>query len=105
MRAAACLNAHDALCRERLRAGQDELVFLGVNVVGYHIDVVEIPEMLAKRLYKRRLARADRAPDPDAERPVMCGSGPVGEKGLFAFNRLHDRNSLVYWVPCAMEAS
>src|SRR5580692_11044608 len=52
-----------AVCRQRLRAGQDELIFLCVDVVGNYIDVVEIPEMLAQRLYERRLTRANRAPD------------------------------------------
>src|SRR5262249_51620751 len=104
MRAAACFNAHDALRRQGLCAGQDELILPGVDVVGNHIDFISIPELLAQCLDQRRLARTDRPPNPDTERTVMCRSRSA-EGALFALNSLHDRNNLVYWVSWAMEAS
>lgn len=44
MGATSCLDTHDALRRQRLRAREDELVFLCVDVIGDHVDVVVIPK-------------------------------------------------------------
>src|SRR5580704_4066015 len=102
MRAAACLDAHNALRRQRLRTCENELVFLRVNIVGNHVNVVVVPEPLAQRFNKRRFARANRAADPDAQRAVMtCAYAGLG---VWVGNKNHERNSLVYCVSCAMDA-
>src|SRR5215472_13904349 len=102
MRTTACLDAHDALCGQHLCARENELVFLRVNIVGNHVYVVAVPQPLAQRFNKRRFARADRAADPNAQRAVMdC---PHAGLGVWANNKSHERNSLVYCVSCAMEA-
>ncbi len=67
MRAAARLDAHDALGRQRARFDQDARVLLGVDVVGDRRDVERAAEALAKLLHERRLAGADRPADTDAE--------------------------------------
>ena len=67
MRAAARLDPHDPLGRQRPRLDQDARVLLGVDVVGDRGDVERVPEPLAKLLHQRRLAGADRAADADAE--------------------------------------
>jgi hypothetical protein len=56
MRTAACLDAHNALCGQRLCARENELVFLRVNVVCDHVNVVAVPQPLAQRFNKRRFA-------------------------------------------------
>ena len=89
VRAAAGLDAEDAFGRERAGAGQELGVLLGVDVVGDRGDVVVVAEALAERIHQRGLAGADGAADADAEGTVW------GD---------HERNSLVYWVSCFMEA-
>src|SRR5262249_35768686 len=101
MRTTAGLDAHYALRGQRLRARQNELVFLRVDVVRDDVNVVVVPQPLAQRFNKRRFARADRAADPDAQRAVMsCARARLG---VWAGNKGHERNSLVYCVSCAME--
>ena len=56
VRTSARLDTHDALRRERLRAGENKLVFLRIDVVGDHVDVVIIPKPFAQPFNKRRLA-------------------------------------------------
>src|SRR5690606_6072848 len=86
MRAAARLHPLDALGRQGPRAGQDELVLLGVDVVRHDDQVVALPHRLAEHLDQGRLAGADGAADADAERAMG-----------------HERNSLVYWVSWSIE--
>ncbi len=90
MRAAAGLDAEDAIGRKRAGARQELGVLLGVDVVGDRGDVVAVAQLLAERVHQRRLAGADGAADADAQ-------GAVGGAG-------HERNSLVYWVSCFMLA-
>src|SRR5215204_566017 len=84
VRAAAGLDAHDALLGQGTGDGQDARILLGVDVVGDGAKVVAPAKALAQRLHERRLARADRTADADAQRTVRGGA--------------HDRNSRVYWV-------
>ena len=70
MRAAAGLDADDALGRERAGARQELGVLLGVDVVGDDGDVVVVAHRLAQALDQRGLARADRAADADAQRTM-----------------------------------
>jgi hypothetical protein len=62
------LDAHDALRRQRLRACENELVFLGVDIVGNHVNVIAVSEPLAQDFYQRGFAWANRAADPDAQK-------------------------------------
>src|SRR5262245_7325551 len=95
VRAASRLDAHDALRRQRPRAGQDQLVFLRVDVVRDHVDVVVVAEALAERFDEGRLARAHRTADPD----------PKGMRvGVRVSHKSHEPNSLVYWVSCETDA-
>src|SRR5262249_46845800 len=103
MRTAARLDAHDAFGRQRFRARENELVFFRVDVVGDHINVVSVAETLAQHFDERRLSRADRAADPNAQRAVMARAQAVLR--VCAGNHGHERNSLVYCVSCAIEAS
>ncbi len=89
MRAAAGLHAEDAIGRERAGAGEKLGVFLGVDVVGDRGDVVAVAQPLAERIHERGLAGADRPADADSQRSV---------------GRRHERNNLVYWVSCFIEA-
>src|SRR2546422_7776078 len=91
----ACLDTHNALPRQRFRSCENELVFLRVNIIGNHVNVVGLPEPLTQSLNKRRFARANRAADSDAHRAGL---------GVWAGNKVHDRHNLVYCVSCAMEA-
>src|SRR3954462_14776945 len=84
VRAAAGLDAHDALLGQGAGDGQDARILLGVDIVGDGAKVVAPAKALAERLHERRLARADRTADADAQRTVRGGA--------------HDRNSRVYWV-------
>ena len=68
VRAAARLDADDALLRQRPAARQELRVLLGVDVVGHHRDVVAVTQALAQCIDQRGLARADGAGDADAER-------------------------------------
>ena len=90
MRAAAGLDAGDALRRKRAGAHQVFGVPLGVDVVGDRRDLEAVAQPLAQRVHQRGLAGADRPADADAQRPVMrCA---------------HVRNNLVYCVSCFMLA-
>ena len=82
MGTAACLHAHDALRGQCLRSRQNELVFLCVDVIRNHEEVVLIPEPFAERLDERRFSRAHRATDSDAQGAMQ--------------GRIHERNNLVY---------
>src|SRR5262249_41510562 len=52
-------------------------------------DVVAVAQHLAERIHERSLAGPDGAADTDAQRSIF---------------RDHERNSLVYWVSCFMDA-
>src|SRR3989442_11603893 len=102
MRTAACLDAHNALRRQRLSTREDELVFLCIDVVGNDVDLVVLPEALTERFDQRGFPRANRSADPDPQWTVTsclwtglerCASGDS-----------HERNSLVYCVSCSMDA-
>ena len=67
VRAAAGLDAEDALGRQRAGAGEELGVFPGIDVVGDRGDVVAVAQALAQRIHQRGLARADRAADADAQ--------------------------------------
>ena len=67
MRAAAGLDADDALLGQRPAAHQELGVLLGVDVVGDDGDVVAVAQALAQRIDQRGLARADGAGDADAK--------------------------------------
>src|SRR5262249_17337775 len=95
MRTATCLDADNALRSQRLRACENELVFFRVNVVGDRVNVVVVPEPLAQGFNQRRFARSDRAADPDTQRAGLR---------VWAINKSHERNNLLYCVSCAMEA-
>ena len=76
VRAAAGLDAHDAVLRQRLQARQHHGVFLGVDVVGDDGDRELVAQRLAELFGQRRLAGADRPADADAKRSVVaisCG--------------------------------
>src|SRR5262249_51367857 len=75
--------------------------FLGVDVVRDDVDVVIVPELLAKCFNKCRLARTDGPSDSDAEGAVI---GILAKPGSCACELAHDRNNLVYCVSCAMDA-
>ncbi len=84
MRAAARLDADDALGRERLVAHQELRVLLGIDVVGHHRDVQPLAQRLAERERERRLAGTYGAANADTQR--------------------HDLKSLEYWVSCFDES-
>ena len=65
MRAAAGLDADDALQRQHLAAGQELGVLARVDVVGDDGQVELRPEVAAQPLDQRRLARADRPADAE----------------------------------------
>ena len=67
VRAAAGLDADDALQRQHLAAGQELGVLAGVDVVGDDGQVDLGPERPAEPLDQRRLARADRPADAEGE--------------------------------------
>src|SRR5262249_52499443 len=93
--AAASFDAHDALRRQRPGTRENQLVFLRVDVVRDHIDVVVVAKALAQRFDERGFAGSNRTADPDAQR--LCA-------GVFDRQRSHERNSRVYWVSCNMDA-
>ena len=73
MRAAAGLDADDALFRQRLQAHQHHGVFLGVDIVGDDGDGKLIAQRLAELFGERRLSGTDRAADADAKGAVsLC---------------------------------
>src|SRR5262249_5670797 len=88
MRAAAGLDAEDALGRQRARARKELGILFRIDVVGDDGDVVLVAHMLAQAIDERGLAGADRAADADAKRTM---------------GRFHERKSLVYWVSCRIE--
>ena len=67
VRAAARLDADDALLGQRPAAHQELGVLLGVDVVRHHGDVVPVAQPLAERVDQRGLARADGPGDADAQ--------------------------------------
>src|SRR4029078_11066809 len=67
MRAAAGLDADDALQRERLVAHQELRVFLGVDVVRHARDAEAVAQLLAQRERQRGLAGSHRSSDADAQ--------------------------------------
>src|SRR6185437_2371836 len=90
VRAAAGLDAHDALRRQRTGAGQELGVLLGIDIVGNGRDFVAAAQMPAQRIHQRGLAGAHGSADADAQRAVR--------------RACHERNSLVYWVSWRSEA-
>ena len=90
MRAAAGLDAADPLGRQRAAPGQELGVLAGIDVVGDRDQLEAAAHALAQPVHQRRLARADRAADADAQRfrlpAVMSGTASI------------------YWVSCAIEA-
>src|SRR4030095_3359428 len=64
---AACLNSENTFGRQRLRSRQNELLFLRIDVIGDHEEVVLAPHPLAEGLDERRLSRAHRTTDPYAQ--------------------------------------
>src|SRR5262245_17274695 len=84
MRAAAGFHADDALGRERLVAHQELRVFLGVDVVRHHADLVLCAQGAAQGQRERRLARSHGTTD--------------------AYAKGHERNSLEYCVSCSVES-
>src|SRR4029077_6414259 len=63
-----------------------QLIFLGIDVVRNHEDVVFVAQAFAECLNERSLSGSNRTANPDAQ----------GSR--------HDRNSLVYCVSCDMDA-
>ena len=59
VRAAAGLDAHDALHRQCFAAGEELGIFVRVDVVGDHREIDLGPEGAAKRLDQSRLAGAN----------------------------------------------
>src|SRR5262245_51127438 len=88
------LDAHDPLGGEGVGPGENELVLLGVDVVGDDVQVVGFSQAPAQGLDQGGLARADRPTDPHAQGPARR----LRENGDG-----HDRNSLVYWASWAIE--
>ena len=68
VRAAAGLDADDALGRERFVAHQELRVLLGVDVVGDDAELVFVAQRAAQRQRQRGLAGTDRAADADPQR-------------------------------------
>ena len=78
VRAAAGLDADDALQRQHLAAGQELGVLARVNVVGDDGQVERRPEGAAQPFDQGRLARADRPADAEREHPAArSGVGPA----------------------------
>ena len=67
VRAAAGLHAANALARQRAGSHQELGVLVGVDVVGDDRDAVAVAQPLAQAVEQRRLARPDRAADPDCD--------------------------------------
>ncbi len=102
VRAAAGLHAQNALRFERARHGEQALVFLGVDVVGHHDEVVAAAHRLAQHFKQSGLARSHRAADAHAQRRQALGAmGNVMQRrgvGRGGGVCAHDRNSREYWV-------
>ena len=73
VRAAAGLDAGDAIRRQRSRAHQKFGVPFGVDVVGDGGDVVALAHRLAEQIHQRGFSRSDGATDADAKRAVRVG--------------------------------
>src|SRR5271155_5625865 len=89
MRAAAGLDAHDAVGIERARLDENARVLLRIDVVGDRGDFELAAQALAELLHQRGLAGADGAADADPQR---------------LFRWAHVRNNLEYWVSCRRAA-
>ena len=90
VRAAAGLDAGDALRRQRAGAGQEFRVLARVDVVGDDGDVVRAAEAPAQPLGQRRLAGAYGPADADPERSVVLMSGTAsctGSRGAWRAGR------------------
>jgi hypothetical protein len=74
MGAAPCFHSHDTLRVQRTGDDQQALIFLRVNIVRDHNEVVTIAEAFAQELDQSRFPRANRAPDADSERKVFLGA-------------------------------
>ena len=83
-------NTGDTVRRQRPRPGQELGVFLRVDIVGDHRDLVSVAELLAQGIGECCFAGANRPANTDPQR-AMSG-------------RCHDRKSLEYWVSCRMES-
>ncbi len=79
VRAAAGLDAGDAVRRQRAGAHEIFGIPLGVDVVGDRGDVVALAQPLAQRVHQRGLAGPDRAADADPQRAVGACHG-VGSR-------------------------
>src|SRR4029077_8509586 len=66
-------------------------ILAGIDVVGYRGDLPAPAHPFAQPVHQCSLTRADRTAYPDAQRIL---------RHLFR----HERNSLEYWVSCAIEA-
>jgi hypothetical protein len=92
--ASARLHAHDALDRQGAGSGEDQRVFLGVDVVGDGAHVVAIAQRNAQRLHQRGLARANGTADAHAQRRDF-GRLPA---------RHHDLNKRLYCISWRLDA-
>src|SRR5438552_16645366 len=90
--ASARLHSHHPFRRQGASSDQELRVFLRIDVVGDHGDVVAIAQTQAERLDEGRLARAYGPADADAKRP--------GNPWVPA----HERKSLISRVACRMPA-
>ena len=90
VRAAAGLDAHDPLRRQRAGAGEEFGVFLGVDVVGDRGDVVAVAEASCRARPSARSCR--------------CRPGRRCRRATGRSIGCHERNSLVYWVSCRIAA-
>src|SRR5580704_11768121 len=95
VRTAPGFHSHNALRRQCLHTGKDELILLCVDVIRNHVNVVCVAEALAERFNQSRFARPDRSPNTDTQRMGL---------GLATRSISHERNNLVYWVSCNAEA-
>src|SRR5262249_46255721 len=86
MRAPAGFDPADPFCRQRAASRQEFGVLAGVDVVGDRGDFEPAAHLLAQPVHQRGLTRPDGTADPDAQWVA------------------HERNSLVYWVSCAIDA-
>src|SRR5690606_5674247 len=102
VRAAAGLDPLNALRFQYARAGEDQLVFARIDVVGDCEDVVARAHRLAEGFEQRRLAGPDRPADPDAKRPRR--RSPTAVPRRVDLDDAHDRNNLVYCVSCFIDA-
>ena len=81
VRAAAGLDAEDALRRQGIVAHQELGVLAGVDVVGHRRDLVALAQAPAQQQRQRGLAGTDRPADTDAQGTV-AGRGSLRRGGL-----------------------